>query len=85
MSAELLLALIPLVPVLAVFGIIAARARSNLREGVSIAAGVILLLLVAALAVTIDWAAPPTLVIAEPFPGLSLSLTPEPLGVLFAL
>ncbi|MGD9296927.1 MAG: proton-conducting transporter membrane subunit [Chromatiales bacterium] len=85
MSAELLLALIPLVPVLAVFGIIAARARPNLREGVSIAAGVILFLLVAALAVTIDWAAPPTLVIAEPFPGLSLSLTPEPLGVLFAL
>ena len=85
MSTELLLALIPLVPILAGFGIIAARARPNLREGVSIAAGVILFLLVTTLAATIDWTAPATLVIAEPLPGLSLSLTPEPLGVLFAL
>ncbi|MDX1346160.1 MAG: hypothetical protein R3179_09690, partial [Sedimenticolaceae bacterium] len=85
MSTELLLALIPLVPILAGFGIIAARARPNLREGISIAAGVILFLLVATLAATVDWKTPATLVIAEPLPGLSLSLTPEPLGVLFAL
>ena len=85
MSPEQLLTWIPLVPLLAAFGVVAARANPNLREGISIGAGVILFLLVAALAATIDWEAPPTLVIATPVAGLSLSLTPEPLGMLFAL
>jgi len=84
-SPEQLLTWIPLVPLLAAFGVVAARANPNLREGISIGAGVILFLLVAALAATIDWEAPPTLVIATPVAGLSLSLTPEPLGMLFAL
>ena len=85
MSPEQLLTWIPLVPFLAAFGVVAARANPDLREGVSIAAGVILFLLVAGLAATIDWQAPPTLVIATPVAGLSLALTPEPLGMLFAL
>ncbi len=85
MSPEQLLTWIPLVPLLAAFGVVAARANPNLREGISIGAGVILFLLVAALAATIDWETPPTLVIATPVTGLSLSLTPEPLGMLFAL
>ena len=85
MSPEQLLTWIPLVPLLAAFGVVAARANPNLREGISIGAGVILFLLVAALAATIDWETPPTLVIAKPVAGLSLSLTPEPLGMLFAL
>ncbi len=85
MSPEQLLTWIPLVPLLAAFGVVAARANPNLREGISIGAGVILFLLVAALAATIDWETPPTLVIAKPVTGLSLSLTPEPLGMLFAL
>ena len=85
MTPEQLLTWIPLVPFLAAFGVVAARANPNLREGVSIAAGVILFLLVATLAATIDWNAPPTLVMATPVAGLSLALTPEPLGMLFAL
>ncbi len=85
MSPEQLLTWIPLVPFLTAFGVVAARANPNLREGISIGAGVILFLLVAGLAATIDWETPPTLVIATPVTGLSLSLTPEPLGMLFAL
>ena len=85
MNPEQFLTWIPLVPFLAAFGIVATRANPNLREGVSIAAGVILFLLVVGLTATIDWNAPPTLVLATPLPGLSLALTPEPLGVLFAL
>ncbi len=85
MSPEQLLTWIPLVPILAAFGVVAARANPNLREGVSVGAGLILFLLVAALAATIDWNAPPTLVIGTPVAGLSLALTPEPLGMLFAL
>jgi multicomponent Na+:H+ antiporter subunit D len=84
-SPEQLLTWIPLVPFLTAFGVVAARANPNLREGISIGAGVILFLLVAGLAATIDWETPPTLVIATPVTGLSLSLTPEPLGMLFAL
>jgi multicomponent Na+:H+ antiporter subunit D len=84
-SAEHLLIWIPLVPLLAACGVVAARGNPNLREGVSIGAGVILFLLVAGLAASIDWQAPPTLVIATPVAGLSLALTPEPLGMLFAL
>jgi len=85
MSPEQLLTWIPLVPLIAAFGVVAARANPNLREGISIGAGVILFLLVAGLAATIDWDAPPTLVMATPVAGLSLVLTPEPLGMLFAL
>ena len=85
MSPEQFLTWIPLVPLLAAFGVVAARANPNLREGVSIGAGVILFLLVAGLAATIDWESPPTLVIATPVVGVPLALTPEPLGMLFAL
>ena len=85
MTPEQLLTWIPLVPFLAAFGVVATRSNPNLREGVSIAAGVILFLLVANLAATIDWDAPPTLVMATPVAGLSLALTPEPLGIMFAL
>jgi multicomponent Na+:H+ antiporter subunit D len=85
MSPEQLLTWIPLVPLLAAFGVVAARANPNLREGVSIGAGVILFMLVAGLAATIDWETPPTLLIATPVAGLPLALTPEPLGMLFAL
>ena len=39
MTPEQLLTWIPLVPFLAAFGVVAARANPNLREGVSIGAG----------------------------------------------
>ena len=85
MSETQLLAWIPLVPLLAAVGVVVARRQPNLREGVSISAGVILFVLVARLAATVSWDAPPSVVFAEPLPGLALALTPEPLGVLFAL
>ena len=49
MTPEQLLIWIPLVPLLAACGVVAARAHPNLREGLSIGAGVILFLLVAGL------------------------------------
>jgi len=84
-SGESLLVWILVVPFLGMLGVLAMRRDPNLREGVSIAAGVITFGLVATLAMTISWDAPPSLVLAEPLPGLPLTLTPEPLGILFAL
>ena len=85
MSTALLLPWIMAVPLLGAVGVVAARRDPNLREGVSIAAGVILFILVASLATLINWDDPPSLVLAEPLPGLNLVLVPEPLGMLFAL
>jgi multicomponent Na+:H+ antiporter subunit D len=85
MTAGYLVALIPLVPLLGAFAVIAARRHPDLREALSIGAGVILFLLVATLAGTFSRDLPPVLVLAEPFPGLALALSPEPLGLLFAL
>ena len=62
-----------------------AGSRPNLREAMSLAAGVILLALVVRLlprALSGDW---PAAVLAEPIPGLSLAVSAEPLGVLFGL
>jgi multicomponent Na+:H+ antiporter subunit D len=84
-SSAQLLTWIPLVPLLAAVGVVATRDRPDLREAVSIIAGLVLFILVAGLAAGIDWDAPPTVHIATPVEGLSLILTPEPLGVLFAL
>jgi len=85
MTGASLLGLIPLVPLLAVPGIVAARHNPNLRESVTLTAGVVLFFLVAALAATVQFQAPPSLVLAEPVPGLALALSPEPLGLIFAL
>ncbi|MCB1800643.1 MAG: monovalent cation/H+ antiporter subunit D family protein [Gammaproteobacteria bacterium] len=76
---------IPLLPLCAALAVVAARGKPNLRETLSILAGVVLFILVAALAAGIDWQAPPSVLLAEPMPGLTLTLTPEPLGMLFAL
>ena len=71
MTGASLLGLIPLVPLLAVPGIVAARHNPNLREGVTLTAGVVLFFLVAALAATVQFQAPPSLALAEPVPGLA--------------
>ena len=85
MNSILLLALIPLVPLLAVPAILATANRPNVREAVSVLTGLLLFGLVATLLGQVDLTAPPTLVLAEPLPGLALALSPEPLGMLFAL
>ncbi|OOZ36014.1 cation:proton antiporter [Solemya velesiana gill symbiont] len=85
MSELQLLTWMPLVPLLATAGVIATDKSPNVREAVTIIAGVILFALVVTLAANIDWDNPTTLVLAEPLPGLRLAFTPEPLGLLFAL
>jgi len=85
MSATQLLGWIPLLPLLAVIGILLAGRRPDLREAVSVISGVLLFALVVMLAMQVEGGAAPTLVLAEPFPGLTLALSPEPLGLLFLL
>ncbi|MET0023806.1 MAG: proton-conducting transporter membrane subunit [Sedimenticola sp.] len=85
MSEMQLLTWIPLVPLLAAVGVVVTGKSPNLRETVTIIAGLILFALVATLGANIDWDNPATLVLAEPLPGLELAFTPEPLGLLFAL
>jgi multicomponent Na+:H+ antiporter subunit D len=80
-----LLALIPLVPLLAFAGILICSKSPNLRESVTIISGVILFALVYNLYQHASWNNPAILTLAEPFPGLSLAFTSEPLGLLFAL
>jgi multicomponent Na+:H+ antiporter subunit D len=80
-----LLAVIPLVPLLAVLAVLAAARWPNVREAASVLAGVLLFGLVVMLVGQVDSQAAPTLVLAEPLPGLTLALSPEPLGMLFAL
>ena len=85
MNAEFLMLLILLAPLLGAVGIVLTRHNPNVRETVTLVSGGLLFLLVAMLASTLSWNHPPTLVLAEPFPGLTLALTPEPLSLLFAL
>ena len=85
MNGMQLLAIIPLVPLLAVLPILATARWPNVRESMSVLAGLLLFGLVVALVVQVDPQSAPTLVLAEPLPGLAFALSPEPLGMLFAL
>jgi multicomponent Na+:H+ antiporter subunit D len=81
----LLLALILLLPLVTAAGVVYCGRDPNRRETVTVASGAVLFVLVAALALTVDWADAPRLVLAEPIDGLALALSPEPLGLMFAL
>lgn len=59
--------------------------RENLRESMSLGAGVVLLAVVVSLAPAVFGGARPEVVLAEPLPGLAIVLSAEPLGMLFAL
>ena len=85
MNTAPLLALIFLLPFLAAAGVMACRADSTRRDRVTLGAGILLFLLVATLALTVSWDAPPRIVLAEPVSGLPLALSIEPLGLIFAL
>ena len=85
MSLELLLALILLLPAVTAVGVVVARHHPNRRELVTVLSGVVLFVLVAALAATVSWDDAPRLVLAEPVAGIALALQPEPLGIVFAL
>ena len=85
MSAETALIGVVLVPLLGALAVVLAGSRPNLREAMSLGAGVVLLALVVRLLPRVlsgDW---PATVLAEPIPGLSLAFSAEPLGVLFGL
>ena len=85
MSEQVALIGVVVVPLLGALAVMLAGSRPNLREAISLAAGVILLALVVRLlprALSGDW---PAAVLAEPIPGLSLAVSAEPLGVLFGL
>lgn len=80
-----MLALTILVPAFTVLGIVSANRFPNLRETITITASCILIYLVSSLYLTmldgteISWKSP------ELFPGLTMSFTIEPLGMLFSL
>lgn len=82
MSAMNWLACLLWVPALGVLGIVAAGRRPNLRESVTVVTALTLFLAVIQLAASGE---APRWVLAEPLPGLELALSPEPLGLLFAL
>ena len=85
MSAESALIGVVLVPLLGALAVVSAGSRPNLREAMSLGAGVVLLALVVRLLPRVlsgDW---PATVLAEPIPGLALAFSAEPLGVLFGL
>ena len=85
MSEQAALIGVVVVPLLGALAVMLAGSRPNLREAISLAAGVILLALVVRLlprALSGDW---PAAVLAEPIPGLSLAGSAERLGVLFGL
>ena len=85
MSEQAALIGVVVVPLLGALAVMLAGSRPNLREAISLAAGVILLALVVRLlprALSGDW---PAAVLAEPIPGLSLAVSAEPLWVLFGL
>jgi multicomponent Na+:H+ antiporter subunit D len=84
-TGTLLLALILLLPLVTAAGVVYWGREPDRRETVTVASGAVLFVLVAALALTVDWADAPRLVLAEPIDGLALALSPEPLGLMFAL
>ena len=85
LSLQQMLQLSILLPVLATLGIVATGKRPNLREGVTITTSLIVLYFVVNLyhgllsgeAITTSW--------GELLPGLAVSFSIEPLGMLFAL
>jgi multicomponent Na+:H+ antiporter subunit D len=74
-----------LIPVAGAVLIVLARQHPALRDTLVLATATLLFAAVAALAPAVFNGAHPTLLLAEPLPGLALQLTVEPLGMLFAL
>lgn len=85
MNVETRVLLALLLPVVGVVGVVLARRRPNVREGISVAVGASLFLTVASLVAPVSGGADGHLVLARPLPGVALELRLEPLGVLFAL
>lgn len=74
-----------LIPMLGAVAIALLGSRPNLRETATIMTSVALLVTVWSLYRYAGVATPPEIALAEPIPGLAISLSVEPLGMLFAL
>jgi multicomponent Na+:H+ antiporter subunit D len=84
-SAELALQLALAVPALGAILVALAGRWPNLREALTLTAGVALLAVVASLIPAMRSGARPAVVLADTLPGLPIALSAEPLGVLFAV
>lgn len=85
MSPETLMPLIILLPIIAAVLIRLTGNNPNLREAVTLVTSVILFLLLWPLVGEVMAGGRPTVILAEPFPGMPLQFTLEPLGMMFAL
>ena len=85
MSVEMLMPLIVVLPLIAAVLIKLTGNNPNLREAVTLITSVLLFLLLIPLASEVMAGGRPTLTLAEPLPGMTLSFTLEPLGMIFAL
>ena len=83
MTGHLLLSL--LVPILGSAFIVLLRRNPNAREAASLVTAGVLFAVVLRIYLAVAGGARPEVVLAEPIPGISISLEAEPLGVLFAL
>lgn len=74
-----------LIPTLTTIGIVLARHNPNLRESITVIAGISVFILVLKLYLGFEEADTRPIEWIEVFPGLSISFSIEPLGLLFAL
>ena len=79
------LALIVLLPFIGAVAVLATGSRPNLRECLSLGAGITLVGLVVSLLPAVFAGERPVSVLAVPIPGIPIALEAEPLGMLFAL
>ena len=84
MSAETTMVLALAVPLVGALLIVLTRFSPNLRESMTLAASVILFVLVASLFDDVFTGARPQVTLIEMLPGLSMAFKLEPLGMLFA-
>jgi len=73
------------IPLLSAVGIFLASPWPNIREGVTLAGSLLLFVTVASLLPTVLAGGRPNWELAEMLPGLTLSFTVEPLGMMFAM
>lgn len=85
MSIETLYILILVIPLFTAVGVLVFRKNENVRESVTLLGGISLFFIVAKLAMNYDFEQAVTLTLLEPFPGLSIALRLEPLGLIFTL
>ena len=79
------LALAVLLPFVGAVAVLIARSRPNLRECLSLGAGITLVGLVVSLLPAVFAGERPVSVLAVPIPGIPIALEAEPLGLIFAL